>query len=148
MMPASQPATTNAPIRGANATRSPAAISIPPTTYMKSWPLPGTMSLIQPARYVGQSTVQLKNLSTPNRIGAAVKPIRSSQNAWCAAPLTSGPAVEARPSDGLVVSVRSGASTLVLVDMEYLLPAAPVCGRGARIHVSCYPVGASELAIS
>jgi hypothetical protein len=31
---------------------------------------------------VGQCTVQLKNLPIPNRIGATVNPIRSSQNAW------------------------------------------------------------------
>src|SRR4051795_5978262 len=29
-----------------------------------------------------QSTSQFRNLSSPNRIGATVKPIRSSQNAW------------------------------------------------------------------
>jgi len=50
MIPASQPATTNAPIRGANRTSTPAAISIAPTTYMKSCAVPGMMSLIQPAR--------------------------------------------------------------------------------------------------
>ncbi len=49
-MPASHSATSGAPRRGASATISPAAISIAPTTYMKSWALPGRMSLIQPAR--------------------------------------------------------------------------------------------------
>jgi hypothetical protein len=35
-IPNSQPATTNAPILGATATSSPAAISMPPTTYIMS----------------------------------------------------------------------------------------------------------------
>jgi len=50
MIPASHAATTNAPMRGATATSRPAAISMPPTTYIQSWPLPGMMSLTQPAR--------------------------------------------------------------------------------------------------
>lgn len=50
-IPASEPATTNAPIRGARATMIPAAISIAPTTYMKSWPVEsGWILLIQLAR--------------------------------------------------------------------------------------------------
>ena len=49
-MPPSQAATTKAPMRGANATSSAAAISTAPTTCMKSCALPGTMSSIQAAR--------------------------------------------------------------------------------------------------
>ena len=41
---------TGAPSRGRSATSTPARISTPPTKYMKSWALPGMMSLIQPAR--------------------------------------------------------------------------------------------------
>ena len=40
------------------------------------------------ARYFCQCTDRLKNLSSPNRIGATVKPMRSSQTAWWAALLT------------------------------------------------------------
>jgi hypothetical protein len=60
----------------------PAAISTTPTAYMNDCPLPGTMSLIQGARYFGQWTSQLENLSRPKTIGATVKPIRSSMYAW------------------------------------------------------------------
>src|SRR6266513_5501942 len=34
------------------------------------------------ARYCGQRTIQLKNLSAPNRIGAITNPVRSSRYAW------------------------------------------------------------------
>jgi hypothetical protein len=50
MMPSSHAATTKAPIRGATATRKPAAISTTPTAYMACCASPGTMSLIQGAR--------------------------------------------------------------------------------------------------
>src|SRR5439155_12739314 len=92
-------------------------------------------------------TVQLKNLSTPKRIGATVKPIRSSQNAWwAAAPTSACAAVAARPFDGPVVfSARGGASSLVL-DMGLLLPAArPAVGTGpARASIACSPVGVAR----
>ena len=81
-MPPSHAATTKPPIHGAARTSRPAAISTTPTKYMKSCALPGTMSSIQGARYCVQSTVQLKNLSSPNRIGATTKPMRSNMNTW------------------------------------------------------------------
>jgi hypothetical protein len=40
------------------------------------------MSLIQGASYFGQSTIQLKNLSSPNKIGATVNPARRSRKTW------------------------------------------------------------------
>jgi len=49
-IPASHAETSGAPITGTTATRRPATISTPPTKYMKSCPLPGTMLLIQGAR--------------------------------------------------------------------------------------------------
>ena len=82
MMPSSQSATTYAPMRGATATRMPAATSITPTICIAVVALPGTMSLIQGARYWVQSVRMSKNLSSPKRIGATVKTVRSSANAW------------------------------------------------------------------
>ncbi len=81
MMPPSQSTTTGAPSRGRSATSKPARISTPPTTYMKSWALPGIRLSTQPARYFGQSVRTLKNLSSPNRIGATVNAARSIRNA-------------------------------------------------------------------
>ncbi len=50
MMPASQPATSQPPNRGAMPTTTPATISITPTAYIADWALPGTTSLIHGAR--------------------------------------------------------------------------------------------------
>src|SRR5881396_3395655 len=41
-------------------------------------------STMRGARYLSQSTSQWANLSAPKRIGATVKPMRRSQNAWYA----------------------------------------------------------------
>src|SRR3954470_10574101 len=85
MMPASQPATNRPPKRGTTATTSPAAISTTPTTCIASDALPGRMSLNWVDRYRVQSSVSTPaNLSSPNRIGATVKAIRSSRSAWAA----------------------------------------------------------------
>jgi hypothetical protein len=89
MMPSSQSATTYAPMRGASATRMPAATSITPTISIAVVALPGTMSLIQGARYWFQSVRMSKNLSRPKRIGATVKTVRSSANAWKVGSLSS-----------------------------------------------------------
>src|SRR5690242_11862980 len=62
-MPASQAATTNAPMRGAKATRSPAAISMPPTTYIQSWPLPGYLAR---SAVKGQQTSRSANGAAAN----------------------------------------------------------------------------------
>src|SRR6185436_12508637 len=62
-------------------TTRPATISTTPTTYMVPWADHGELRTITVARYCGQSTSTLKNLSRPNAIGATVKPMRSSQNA-------------------------------------------------------------------
>src|SRR5438270_12235661 len=59
-------------------------ISITPTTYMVCVALSGLTSRIQGARYFSQFTSTFANLSAPNRIGATVKPILSSQKAWYA----------------------------------------------------------------
>ena len=50
MMPPSQPATSSAPYRGANATTRPATISITPTMCIASAADPGMMSLNAGAR--------------------------------------------------------------------------------------------------
>ena len=84
MMPASQAATTQAPIRGATATRTPASISTTPTAYIACWAVPGTIRSIHGARYCGQSVRTFANLSSPKTIGATVKTVRSSRNAWSA----------------------------------------------------------------
>ncbi|CFS32103.1 Uncharacterised protein [Mycobacterium tuberculosis] len=81
MIPASQAATTQAPMRGATATNTPATISIAPTKYMHWSAVPGTRSLIQPTRYMFQCcgwVSRLKNLSSPNRMGATVNSVRSN----------------------------------------------------------------------
>jgi hypothetical protein len=57
-------------------------ISTTPTRCIAVEALPGTMSLIQGARYCSQSTITLKNLSRPKRIGATVKAMRMIVNAW------------------------------------------------------------------
>ena len=57
-------------------------ISTMPTNSMKLCPVPGISRLIHGARYFSQSTMPLKNLSSPNAIGATVNVIRSSVNAW------------------------------------------------------------------
>src|SRR2546428_11338686 len=82
MMPASQAATRYPPRRGRTATTSPATISITPTAYIAWGAVPGTILSIQGARYLSQFTSTWANLSNPNRMGAAVNPNRSNQNAW------------------------------------------------------------------
>ena len=96
MIPASQAATTQAPIRGATATRTPASTSTTPTAYIACWAVPGTMSSIHGARYCGQSVSTLANLSRPKTIGATVNTVRSSRNAWWAGSAAVGPAERVR----------------------------------------------------
>ena len=50
MMPASQAATTQAPMRGATATTMPATTSTTPTAYIACWAVPGTSRSIHGAR--------------------------------------------------------------------------------------------------
>src|SRR4051794_36089983 len=88
MIPASQPATSRLPKRGANATHNPATISTTPTICIASAALPGIRSLNSGARYFVQSSVRTPaNLSRPKRIGATVKAIRSSMKACTAGSL-------------------------------------------------------------
>src|SRR4029079_11457007 len=49
---------------------------------MKLCPVPGINRSIQGARYFSQSTMTLKNLSSPKAMGATVKAIRRSVYAW------------------------------------------------------------------
>jgi hypothetical protein len=60
----------------------PATTSTTPTAYIACWAVPGTRSSIHGARYAGQSVSRLANLSSPKAIGATVKAVRSSRNAW------------------------------------------------------------------
>ena len=68
---------------GRTATTRPATISMTPTASIAWWALPGMRSLISGGEVdARQSTSQSRNLSSPNRIGATVNPMRSSENAW------------------------------------------------------------------
>src|SRR5688500_4435104 len=84
MIPASQAATSRPPKRGATATTTPATTSTTPTAYMACCAVPGTIPSTQGAKYRGQSTSRLANLSSPNRTGASVNAARRSRNAWWA----------------------------------------------------------------
>ena len=73
MMPKSQAATMGAPIFGLKATKNPATISIAPTIRMNV-PAPPTKLPSGGQRYMVQSTIFIKNLSRPARIGATTNP--------------------------------------------------------------------------
>src|SRR5947209_14400317 len=87
----------------------PATISITPTTYIVCVALSGLTSRIQGARYFSQFTSTFANLSAPNRIGATVKPILSSQKAWYAGSAAS------RLLTGVAGSACVGAGDVTLV---------------------------------
>src|SRR6185437_14631074 len=95
-------------------------ISITPTAYMVWVALTGLRSRIQGARYFSQLTSTLANLSTPNRIGATVKPIRKSQKAWYAGSVL----ISALLTSAATVPYLPGALSAV-VDMRFLFLMRP-----------------------
>src|SRR5438477_1917641 len=74
-----------------------------PTAYMAWCAVHGRWSTMRGARYVSQLTRTWANLSAPNRIGATVKPMRRSQNAWNAGLSQRGRATSADAISAVVV---------------------------------------------